>query len=75
MEDAGDLVGVGDRCDDAKRATAAATDGYVDGEHPGQELGPADTGFPIWLVTHRELRTARRIRVVFDLLVEHFAQG
>lgn len=24
--------------------------------------------FPIWLVTHRELRTARRIRVVFDLL-------
>jgi len=26
--------------------------------------------FPIWLVTHRELRTARRIRVVFDLLAE-----
>lgn len=24
--------------------------------------------FPIWLVTHRELRTARRIRVVFDAL-------
>lgn len=24
--------------------------------------------FPFWLVTHRELRTARRIRVVFDLL-------
>lgn len=24
--------------------------------------------FPIWLVTHRELRTARRIRVVFDRL-------
>jgi DNA-binding transcriptional LysR family regulator len=26
--------------------------------------------FPIWLVTHRELRTARRIRLVFDLLAE-----
>lgn len=24
--------------------------------------------FPVWLVTHRELRTARRIRVVFDAL-------
>ncbi|CDO59978.1 Transcriptional regulator, LysR family [Candidatus Phaeomarinobacter ectocarpi] len=24
--------------------------------------------FPVWLVTHRELRTNRRIRVVFDLL-------
>lgn len=26
--------------------------------------------FPIWLVTHRELRTARRIQVVFDRLAE-----
>ena len=26
--------------------------------------------FPIWLVTHRELRTARRIRMVFDLLAD-----
>lgn len=25
---------------------------------------------PIWLATHRELRTSRRIRVVFDLLAE-----
>lgn len=25
---------------------------------------------PIWLVTHRELRTSRRIRVVFDVLAE-----
>lgn len=31
--------------------------------------------FPIWLVTHRELRTARRIRVVFDLLAEHLLEG
>lgn len=26
--------------------------------------------FPLWLVTHRELRTARRIRIVFDLLCD-----
>ena len=26
--------------------------------------------FPIWLVTHRELRTSRRIRVVFDMLAD-----
>lgn len=26
--------------------------------------------FPVWLVTHRELRTSRRIRVVFDALAE-----
>ena len=31
--------------------------------------------FPIWLVTHRELRTARRIRVVFDALAEALAEG
>lgn len=29
--------------------------------------------FPIWLVTHRELRTAKRIRVVFDLLAQTLA--
>lgn len=28
---------------------------------------------PIWLVTHRELRTAPRIRIVFDLLAEVLA--
>jgi len=28
---------------------------------------------PIWLVTHRELHTSRRIRLVFDLLAEAFA--
>lgn len=26
---------------------------------------------PVWLVTHRELHTSRRIRLVFDLLAEH----
>jgi len=29
--------------------------------------------FPIWMVTHRELHTARRIRVVFDLLAQEFS--
>lgn len=29
---------------------------------------------PIWLVTHRELRTSRRIRVVFDLLAEELGK-
>jgi len=28
---------------------------------------------PLWLVSHRELRTSRRIRVVFDLLAEELA--
>ena len=31
--------------------------------------------FPFWLVTHRELRTSRRIRVVFDLLADGLAAG
>ncbi len=30
--------------------------------------------FPIWLTTHRELKSSRRIRVVFDLLDEVLAQ-
>lgn len=29
---------------------------------------------PVWLVTHRELHTSRRIRVVFDLLAEALAR-
>jgi len=29
--------------------------------------------FPIWLTTHRELRTSRRVRIVFDLLVQELA--
>lgn len=29
---------------------------------------------PVWLVTHRELRTSRRIRAVFDLLAEAFTE-
>lgn len=31
--------------------------------------------FPIWLVSHRELRHSRRIRIVFDLLAEGLSRG
>ncbi|MEM6325289.1 MAG: LysR family transcriptional regulator [Pseudomonadota bacterium] len=31
--------------------------------------------FPIWLVTHRELQTSRRIRIVFDTLVRGLASA
>ncbi|MGI9368067.1 MAG: LysR family transcriptional regulator [Ruegeria sp.] len=30
--------------------------------------------FPIWLTTHRELHTSRRIRLVYDLLAEHLSK-
>ena len=30
--------------------------------------------FPVWLVTHRELRTNQRIRLVFDLLSRKLKQ-
>ena len=32
--------------------------------------GITDLSFPVWLVTHRDLHTSRRIRLVFDLLAE-----
>jgi DNA-binding transcriptional LysR family regulator len=31
--------------------------------------------FPIWLVSHRELNTSRRVRVVFDLLAEELSRA
>ena len=31
--------------------------------------------FPIWLVSHRELNTSRRIRRVFDFLAEELHRG
>lgn len=41
---------------------------------PGVErisvAGLAPIAFPNWLITHRELKNSRRIRVVFDLLAE-----
>ena len=30
--------------------------------------------FPIWLVTHRELHTSRRFRIVFDILAEELVK-
>ena len=44
--------------------------------HPGvvrvlDEVPPVR--FPIWLVSHRELRTSRRIRVVFEALAQGLA--
>ncbi len=30
--------------------------------------------FPVWLTTHRELHTSRRIRLVFDLLAEYLSK-
>lgn len=49
-------------------AVAEATPGVVD-------AWPGFAGVPVptWLATHRELHTARRIRVVFDLLAEALA--
>lgn len=35
------------------------------------ELGHQPILFPIWLATHRELHTSRRIRTVFDTLAEY----
>tara|TARA_R100000365_G_scaffold1259_2_gene4438 strand:+ start:3521 stop:3793 length:273 start_codon:yes stop_codon:yes gene_type:complete len=29
--------------------------------------------FPIWLTTHRELNTSRRVRMVFDFLAEELS--
>lgn len=34
----------------------------------------ASLKFPIWLVTHRELQTSRRIRIVFDLLAKGLSE-
>ena len=30
---------------------------------------------PVWLTTHRELHTSRRIRLVFDILAEALGDG
>jgi len=31
--------------------------------------------FPLWLTTHRELHTSRRIRLVYDLLADFLSKG
>ena len=51
------------------REIARRTDGIV-------ELFPEAplTRFPVWLVTHRELRTSRRIRLVYDILADELGR-
>lgn len=43
MKDAGDVVGIGDDVDDAHPSAALATDGDVDCEDTGEQMGPAET--------------------------------
>lgn len=55
---------------------AVLTDDMVVG-HPELEVVLPDLpGFPIpvWLITHRELHTSRRIRVVFDTIAEYVGE-
>lgn len=47
------------------RKVAAATPG-IEPVLPGLDPFPV----PVWLAAHRELHTSRRIRLVFDVLVE-----
>ena len=42
MEDAGDVGGGGDDVDDAHPAAALATEGHIDGEDAGEEIGPPE---------------------------------
>lgn len=37
--------------------------------------GVTNLSFPVWLVTHRELHTSKRIRLVFDLLAEMLSES
>ncbi|WP_371879573.1 LysR family transcriptional regulator [Nannocystis punicea] len=57
-------LGIGAMMDDVARLTPGVV-------RVLETLAPVR--FPIWLVTHRELRTARRIRVVFDVLAEYLS--
>lgn len=36
-------------------------------DHPG-------TSVPVWLITHRELHTSKRVRLVFDAIAEHLSR-
>ena len=51
---------------------------YVANQTPGVECVLPDLDpipVPVWLVTHRELHTSRRIRLVFDVLAETLGKG
>ncbi|MCL4676718.1 MAG: LysR family transcriptional regulator, partial [Pararhodobacter sp.] len=58
-------LGVGAMIDDIARRTAGV-----------ERIIPEFPAIPvqIWLTTHRELRTSKRIRVVFDFLAEALAR-
>jgi DNA-binding transcriptional LysR family regulator len=58
-------LGIGVMMDDI----AAVTSGVV---RVLEDVVPVT--FPVWLVTHRELHTSRRIRVVFDMLAEELGK-
>jgi DNA-binding transcriptional LysR family regulator len=38
------------------------------------ETGAGPIVFPVWLVAHREVRTSRRVRIVFDILAEEIGR-
>jgi DNA-binding transcriptional LysR family regulator len=52
----------------------AIIDEVGDAEPLVQRVLPSMAPIPVpaWLVAHREVHTSRRVRMVFDLLVEHF---
>lgn len=52
------------------REIAGRTEGVVD-LFPDFEA----PRFPVWLVTHRELRTSRRIRLIYEILADELAQA
>jgi DNA-binding transcriptional LysR family regulator len=59
-------LGIGIMMDEIARATAGVVR-VLDDVPPVR--------FPMWLVTHRELRTSRRIRVVFETLAQGLASN
>ncbi len=58
-------LGVGVQADNI-----AAAEPLVEPAYPGFDVVP----FPIWVVSHREVHTSKRVRVVFDLLVEQLGK-
>lgn len=56
----------------------AAMDATVASKTPGVEKVLPDLApvtFPVWLTTHRELHTSRRIRIVFDMLADYLTKN
>lgn len=52
---------------------ARFADGFADMEAVLRDA--ARVSFPVWLVTHREVHTSPRIRLVFDLLAERLGEA